>query len=557
MKDRYVSVATLPAEALVPAEAQPDYQDFVGYDLARANVGDHLADRNVRLGRGDLIAAIDSETGKTLTFAELARESSRLAAGLITLGIRPGDRIAYRSPNVSDVLIVMLGIWKSGAVLVPTPANARGEELRFFLEDTRPRLLFVHKNSLNDKLRPAVAGTSVESVYVFGTDSAMPDLKPLVELLGPDAASTATNETSGDSLAIIWHTGGTTGRPKGCYHTHRRFLSGGYSYGQATGAAPGQKWAATAPIGHALGLIYYTIFTLLHGATVVLIEDFARPQTVLGAVTRWKIDTLTGLMATWARMLDVVQQDASFNTVSLKRCFAMWQSASSAEIFDKWKARGVELLNNFGSTSFATWILIPRVGETIPRAALGKPAPGYIVEAVEVSDGAICPVPRNQIGQLAVKGPTGLTYWNRPDTQQRDVVDGWTLSDDLIQFDDGGNAHYMGRTDYMISTAGHKVAPVEVEEVLSRHAAVREVAVVPAPCAIRQEVVAAFIALNPGVEATDSLKAELSSFAKTQLSSYKSPRRIAFVDQLPRDSVGKVQTRLIKEQAMSLPGPDL
>jgi 2-aminobenzoate-CoA ligase len=373
-------------------------------------------------------------------------------------------------------------------------------------------------------------------------------------LISPEAPAA---KTSGDQIAIIWHTGGTTGRPKGCYHTHKRFLSGGYSYGEATGAAPGQRWAATAPVGHALGLIYYTIFTLLHGATVVLIEDFSRPQTVLAAVKQWNITTLTGLMATWARMLDVLGQDASCPTASLNRCYAMWQSASSAEIFDKWIARGVELLNNFGSTSFATWVLIPRAGETIPRAALGKPAPGYRVEAVEVLGGKVTPVPVNQIGQMAVKGPTGLAYWNRPDMQQRDVVEGWTLSDDLIQFDASGNAMYMGRTDYMISTAGHKVAPVEVEEVLSRHPAVREVAVVPAPCPVRQEVVAAFIALNPGSEPSDALKVELRDFAKKQLSSYKSPRRIEFIDALPRDAVGKVQTRIVKEKAATLLGPDV
>ncbi len=556
MKDSYARDTSLPSEALIDPDDQPDYIDLSDIVLERANVGEHLADRNVALGRGDLVAAIDSHSGKSLTFADLARESSRLAAGLRKYGIRAGDRIAYRSPNVADVLIVMTGIWKAGAVLVPTPAQARREELRFFLEDATPRLLFVHANSLGDAVHEVLPGSSVETVFTFGSDGAKTSYRSWTELMSlsdvPDGV-----DTSGNQIAIIWHTGGTTGRPKGCYHTHKRFLSGGYSYGAATGAAPGQRWAATAPVGHALGLIYYTIFTLLHGATVVFIEDFSRPQTVLGAVKQWNISTLTGLMATWARMLDVIEQDASFSTASLKRCYAMWQSASSAEIFDKWKSRGVELLNNFGSTSFATWVLIPRAGEPIPRAALGKPAPGYRVEAVEVRDGKVTPVPRHQVGQMAVKGPTGLTYWNRPDMQRRDVVEGWTLSDDLIQFDAAGNAMYMGRTDYMISTAGHKVAPVEVEEVLSRHPSVREVAVVPAPCPVRQEVVAAFVALNSGVEPSDALKVELRDFAKRQLSSYKAPRRIEFIDALPRDAVGKVQTRLVKEKAALLLGPDV
>jgi 2-aminobenzoate-CoA ligase len=556
MKDSYPHDTALPVDALVPPDRQPDYSDLPEIDLQSTNVGECLADRNVSLGRGDLVAAIDAHSGRMLTFADLAAQSTVLAAGLRRYGIRVGDRIAYRAPNIAEVLVVMIAVWKVGAVLVPTPAHARSEELRFFLEDTTPRLLFVHAGSLNDSVHEAVAGSSLKDVFIFGAENADGRYKSWDEL--QTAADTLElTATPGDQVAIIWHTGGTTGRPKGCYHTHKRFLSAGYSYGQAAGAAPGQRWAATAPIGHALGLIHYTIFTLLHGATVVFIEDFARPQAVLTAVEQWKITTLTGLMATWARMLEVLERERSYSTVSLKRCYAMWQSASSAEIFDKWRLRGVELLNNFGSTAFANWVLIPRPDETVPRTALGKPAPGYRVEAVEVVNGKVVPLYPQQIGQMAVKGPTGLTYWNRPDMQRRDVVDGWTLSDDLIQFDDGGNAMYMGRTDYMISTAGHKVAPVEVEEVLSRHHSVREVAVVPAPCPVRQEVVAAFISLNPGTMPSEALKIELRDFAKARLSSYKSPRRIEFVDALPRDTVGKVQTRLIKEKAALLLGPDV
>jgi 2-aminobenzoate-CoA ligase len=219
-------------------------------------------------------------------------------------------------------------------------------------------------------------------------------------------------------------------------------------------------------------------------------------------------------------------------------------------VYDGWLARGVELLNNFGSTAFATWVLVPRDRESVPRASLGRAAPGYEVRAVELDGrGEARPVPAGTTGRMAVKGPTGLTYWNRPDLQGRDVVDGWTYSDDLIAFDDDGNAAYLGRTDYLISTAGYKVPPGEVEEVLAAHPAVAEVAVVAAPDPVRQEIVMAFVAIEPGIDANDELRRELQDLVKRELAPYKYPRRIEFIDSLPRDHVGKVRHSVVKDWA--------
>ena len=549
MKDIYPTDTTIPPEYLVPPEDQPDYPDWPATPIEdAANVGDYLSDRQVRAGNGDVVAAIHAETGESYTFRQLAEASDNLARGLLALGLRRGDRIAYRSPNGPDFLVVMIGALKAGAVVVPTPASARAEELRFVLEDTGARFLFAHPRTTLEVAEAAAHGAPCEEVFAFGEGSETTRLRSWRELMTGDGVFTKPL-TMSDAVAILWHTGGTTGRPKACYHTHKRYIAAGLSLGEATGAAVGQRWAATAPIGHALGLIHHTNYSLMHGATIVLIENYAKPEVVLDAVKRWRITTLTGLAVTWAKMLQVIEQKGSADISSLQRCFAMWQSASSSQIYDAWKSRGVELLNNFGSTAFATWVLIPPLGKPSPRTSLGCAAPGYEVAAVEVEGRNVRRLPTGTIGQMAVRGPSGLTYWNRPDLQQRDVVDGWTLADDLIRFDEAGYAAYLGRTDFMVSTAGHKVVTVEVEEVLSRHPSVREVAVVGAPCPIRQEIVAAYIVLRDNSEGSEPLKDELVNFAKPFLSSYKLPRRIEFIDMLPRDSVGKVQTRTIKQWA--------
>lgn len=566
MKDLYPSRGGDLATHLVPPDAQPDYDESGACDLSRdANVGVHLSDRQVALGRGDWTAAIHGESGRSYTFADLARESDRLAGGLRAWGIAVGDRIAYRAPNVPELLIVLLAIWKSGAIAVPVPVLASARDIRFYLDDTGARLLIAHERAGSlPAMREAAQGGTVQEILVFGDTLAprpgIEGFRALAEIALARPEDFAGPTTTGDDIAILWHTGGTTGQPKGCYHTHRRFLLGGHAIGQGTGIAPGERWSAAAPMGHALGLIYHTIYTLLHGACVVLIEDFHDARNLLDCVARHRIHTLTALSASWVKMLDHVEAAPEagpeaapgVDHSSIRRAYAMWQSASSSDTYDRWQARGVTLLNNFGSTAFATWVLVPRPGVPSPRAALGHPTPGYRVEAVELADGQVTVLPPGAIGRMAVRGPTGLTYWNRPELQARDVVQGWTLSDDLIRYDEAGHVHYLGRTDYMISTAGFKVAPVEVEEVMARHPAVAEVAVVPAPCPVRQQKVVAFVALRPGHAPGPELARALQAFTKAELVAYKAPRHVEFVAALPRDHVGKVQTRIIGDWALAL-----
>jgi 2-aminobenzoate-CoA ligase len=549
MRDSYPSYPGLPDAYLVPPELQPEYLDLPGHNLAPdANVGDLLADAHVRAGRGGDTAVIHHESGRTLTFKELAGASTRLAAALDTLGIGPGDRVAFRSTNRPEILVVALATWKLGAVVVPTPIQAREAEARFFFEDTTPRVLFALAGPTLADVTAAVDGTTVEHVIVFGDGAEGSGYQSLDALIETAPADFAPQTVSPDSVALVWHTGGTTGKPKACYHTQRRFLLGGYAVGASTGVQRGERWAAAAPMGHALGFIYHTIYTLLHGATVVLIEGFGHAEAVLDAIAAHRVDTFTAIAATWARMLDVLTSRHGDDVSSLHRAYAMWQSASSSEVHDGWKDRGVELMNNFGSTAFATWILVPRQSEEFPLASLGRPSPGYVVEVVEPDSPVVVVLAPGSIGRMAVKGPTGLTYWNRPQLQARDVVDGWNLVDDLIQFDEAGNAAYLGRTDFLISSAGYKIAPVEVEAVLARHPSVREVGVVGTPDPIRQEIVTAFVVLADGHGGDEVLIKELQELVKAKLSPYKYPRRIEFIDALPRDDVGKVQPRILKDR---------
>lgn len=528
MQDAYPRYEAIPPEWLVDADQQPDYRG-----------SDPRAARSVAaaiLGAGsDATAVIHHESGAHLTYTELDRQSARLARALLGLGARPGDRVAVRCANRPEWIVAALAVWRSGAVVVPIPMQARAEELNHLLRDTAARFLLTQDDpDGRSEVAGGVVDTDVAHVISGGWDQV------------PAADDLDLPDVDPDSVAIVWHTGGTTGRPKGCYHTHRRFLLAGYSIGAATGIGPGERWAASAQIGHALGFIYHTSYTLLHGATVVLVEAFQQADVVLRAIADHGVTTFTAITATWAQLQKALVADPELPMPpATLRGYAMWQSASASEVYEWWLARGIALRNNFGSTSFATWVLVPRGEHT--RASLGSAAPGYEVIAIEPDATDILPVPVNTPGRMAVRGPSGLTYWRRPDLQRRDVREGWTLVDDMIQIGADGNTTYLGRTDYLISTAGYKVAPVEVETVLATHPAVREVAVLGKPDAVRQEVVCAFVAVADGVPADDKLRRELQEYVKSRMAPYKYPRVVEFVDRLPRDPIGKVIQRVLRD----------
>ena len=538
MKDVYPRLDTLPHEWLTEPEDQPDYLDVPGVRLDEGtDLGSMLCDVPARNGLGGATAMIHHESGRSLTFGELSSVSDRAAAAFAGLGVRPGDRVALRGANGPELVIAAIATWKIGAVVTLIPPLARAAEVEFFLADTEPRLLVLTQPE-NDEI------TSLLEQAPGPTVVPASEWDALLEAAGPRPAVPADL----DRVAIVWHTGGTTGRPKGCYHTQRRFLLGGLSLGLATGAAAGQRWAAAAPMGHALGFIHSTNFTLLNGVTLVVVTEFAKPAVMLEALARHEVTQFTAIAATWAGLLEALEARDAPEPAALTRGFAMWQSSSASQVAAGWRRRGIELLNNFGSTAFATWVLVPPLDRPVPQASLGGPAPGYQVQAIDpdLSRGPR-PLAAGEPGRMAVRGPTGLTYWRLPGKQRTDVQFGRSLQDDLIRFGDDGLADYLGRTDFMISTAGHKIAPVEVETVLVGHPAVREAVVFGLPDSTRRETVAAFVVLNQDFDASDGLRRELQDFVKSRLAPHKYPRRLDFIDAIPRDSVGKVQPRILKE----------
>lgn len=546
MKDHYPQLDSLPQEWLVPPEDQPEYADIPGFEIDESTgLGNALSDAHVAAGHGGDIAIIHHESGRQLTYAELADRSGRLAAALHAQGLREGDRVALRGPNVPELLIAAIAVWKLGAIVALIPVLARPADIDFYLRDTQPAACILTGREGIAEIETIEAQSP--RIMIALEESGRAGWQSWDTLIECNDAPPEV-PVNLDRVAVVWHTGGTTGRPKGCYHTQRRYLLAGEAIRRASGGGRGQRWSAAAPIGHAFGFISSTNFTLQHGATLVLVENFAQPDTLLKAIAHHGITHFAAIAVTWARMLALLDDGKAPKPTTLRTCFAMWQSSSASHVTAGWQRHGVELLNNFGSTAFATWVLVPPLGQKTPPGTLGVPSPGYEVRLLDPDDGP--DVTGDGIpGRMAVRGPSGLTYWRLPDKQRQDVKDGWTLHDDLL-CRQGPYLNYLGRTDFLISTAGNKVAPSEVEAVLSTHPAVQEVLVMGLPDPLRQEMVTAFVAVTPGFDATPALARELQDLVKSRLSPYKYPRHVEFVDALPRDDVGKVKPRELRDRAL-------
>jgi 2-aminobenzoate-CoA ligase len=243
---------------------------------------------------------------------------------------------------------------------------------------------------------------------------------------------------------------------------------------------------------------------------------------------------------------------------------ALTSALSSGEVLDptaqeKWASlMPVRLRNAVGMTPMRHLFIDSNVAgaASAPGLSVGAPLPGYEARLM-APDGSIAA--HGEPGRLAVRGPSGITYWinKHPAAAERsrkDVVDGWSLLDDAYLRDDDGWLWFHGRLDDMIVTGGRQVAPIEVERALSSHPAVAEVCVVPAPDPVRGQVVTAVVVVNGTATPGPELAAELQAYVKDSIASYKYPRRIEFVELLPKDGVGKIQRRRLRERLQAETG---
>lgn len=489
------------------------------------------------------------------SYGRLAGAVHRLAGGLRALGVGPGDRVLTRFGETPLAAVSQLAVWRIGALVVPCAAVETARELGFILQDTEPAAV-ISESAQCEPLVEALAEHD-RDVLVIGCPGPVGGGALTVDAVSegrPDstpAAPTGPFDGSG-----IYYTGGTTGLPKGCLHTHVSEIALADLNLAARGAGADDVFLSHAPIGHAFGNGEKINFPLRAGGRVVYV-DRPSPETMWQAIAEQRVSVLAGA-ATMYRMMLRVAPGTSAGTLR--------SAVSSGEVLDPttaaaWQqAQDVVLRNTVGMTPMRHLFLESGSDgvHLAPATSVGAPLPGYEARLVGPDGEVVCGA--GETGRLAVRGPSGITYWTNAhprigERARADVRDGWSLLDDAYVRDAEGWLYFHGRLDDMVVTGGRQVAPIEVEQVLSEHPAVAEVAVIGTPDEIRGQVVCAVVKVHDPARAGAELVAQLQEHAKRLMAGYKYPRRVEFVAELPKDGVGKIQRRRLRERFAQIEQP--
>jgi long-chain acyl-CoA synthetase len=488
------------------------------------NLADLLTRAAERFGDRIALKLDDQE----VNYAFLDEGASRIAGLLKAKGFEPGDRAGIMLPNVPYFAVVYYGILRAGGVVVPMNVLLKGREVGFYLEDPGAKVLFAW-HGFGDAAREGAEKAGTELIDV--TPGEFEQL-----LLGAESAP--ENEArAGDDTAVILYTSGTTGTPKGAELTHDSLRTNcEVTALTLVELGPEDVILGALPLFHSFGQTCGLNASVSGGACLSLIPRFD-PAKALEIIQRDGVTVFEGVPTMYHAILGVPDRDG-YDVSSLRLCVS-GGSAMPVEVMRGFeKAFGCKVLEGYG------------LSETSPVASFNHPdrerKPGSIgtpIEGVEmrVVDDQGNEVEQGGVGEIAIRGHNVMKgYWNRPDATADVLGSGWFLTGDMATVDEDGYFFIVDRKKDMIIRGGYNVYPREIEEVLYEHPAVSEAAVVGVPDDAMGEEVGAAVVLKGEADAED-----IRLFVKDRVAAYKYPRRIWFLDELPKGPTGKILKREI------------
>ena len=472
--------------------------------------------------------------GRTLTYGDLETGSARLANALVEAGVRPGDRVAVQVEKSPEVVLLYLACLRAGAVYLPLNTAYTLNELAYFIGDAQPRIVVCDPKS---EAGLAALAAAVLTLDAQGQGS-------LSELAAGQAAAFDTVPRDGEDLAAILYTSGTTGRSKGAMLTHANLASNASTLVQAWRFTSADVLLHALPIFHIHGLFVALNVPLMAGAVLLYLPKFD-PDAVLSLLP--KATVMMGVPTFYVRLLQDPRLDQE--RVRGVRLFVSGSAPLLAETHQLWAtATGQAILERYGMTETGMNTSNPYEG---PRVAgtVGPPLPGVNLRITDPETGRA--LPQGEIGMIEVKGPNVFAgYWRMPEKTAAEFrADGYFITGDLGRIDDNGYVHIVGRGKDLIITGGFNVYPKEIEEEIDALPGVIESAVIGLPHPDLGEGVTAIVAAPPqaGLQEAAILQA-----LSTRLAGFKRPKRILFVDDLPRNAMGKVQKAALREQHAGL-----
>ena len=522
------------------------------------NIGTLIEDNIKRFGEYENVYF----EGRWYTNIETNHNANRLGNVLKELGITKGDHVIVQMPNSPPVFSAFPAIYKIGGIVVPLNPLLRPDQAAYIYRDCGAKAILTSSDYLG-WIKDAQS-RAPDLKYIILTDrDDVPDTISYRDLMSNSSDKLTIEETANDDVAALLYTAGTTGQPKGVMHTHYSLYINALSFYEyilinlpvtlhqtshsidpktldpidvtqcVTGVSRTGISLGVLPLSHSYGIAFSALGSLVGAKAVAL--RWWNVEEALKAIQSFRITHMAAVPTMYIQMLDFPDLD-KYDLSSLQACNS-GGAALPVEIALKWKQKvGVDIREGWGLTeSGATTTGQP--AEFPPKyGSIGKCL--LKCNTIKVFDDNSHELPPGQKGEIVVKGPTLMKgYWNLPDETARAIRDGWLYTGDIGYIDEDGYIYITDRKKDIIIRGGENVSPREVEEVLYQHPKVAEAGVIGIPDEVYGEEIKAFVVLKPAEQASED---EIIAFCKEHLPSFKTPKKLQFMDSLPKNLLGKV-----------------
>jgi len=480
----------------------------------------------------------------TFTYAQVDEISGRIATSLLSLGLQRGDKVAVQLPNVPEFISTCFGILKAGLVMCPLNPLLRAPEVAFYLENSDAKMLVTSAMFAEEAVKGAsqVGGVTTYVVDMPGAGE-RPEGTHHFDGLCFAEDTGEIEPTDADDTAVLLYTSGTTGRPKGAELTHCQMYMNCTVGGEMFGFSDDDIALAVLPLFHVYGLSSVLNVGIRYGVTGVFLPRF-EAEAVFDAIERYRCTTMAGVPTMYFELLraDPKGRDLS----SLRRCVSGGDSIPGEIIkaFEE-KFPGTVILEGYGLSETVATATFNASAEERKVRSIGRPIWGVEVRIVDDDERPLPPGSEN-IGEIVLRGHNVMKgYYKSPETTAEAFHNGWFHTGDLAYADEDGYLFIVDRKKDLIIRGGFNVYPLEVEDVLYRHPAIAEAAVIGRPDERLGQEIVAVVALKPGAELT---RDELVAFCKERMAAYKYPRELRIMDALPKGPTGKILKKELRAE---------
>ena len=473
--------------------------------------------------------------GRDISYGALDACAGALAAALKANGVDRGDRVALYLPNIPAFMLAYLAGQKVGAIVVSINSMFKAEEVKYIVNDSGARLLFTTAELLPNVPRGACPALA----QIVNCEGAAADAIPLGELLAAGKSQLRTEDMAPGDPAALLYSSGTTGFPKGVTLTHDNIITNTRAAVNCSHHSSGDRLAIFLPLFHVFAQNYIMNAGFVAGATLVLFRRFV-PDLVLDEIERQRVTMFFAVPTIYIALLGANVPKEKLASI---RYYFSAAATMPQEISRRWTdTYGPAVHEGYGLTECSPCAAYNHVSKH-KFGSVGTAIEDFEVKIFDENDRELA---RGQWGEIVMRGPGVMKeYWGKPAETAQALRGGWLHSGDIGSMDEEGYVFIVDRVKDMINVSGFKVWPAEVEQMLYRHPAIKEIAVYGVPDPLKGETVKAAIVLKDGASATEQ---EIIAHCREKLAVYKAPEKVDFVKELPKSATGKILKRLLRLQ---------